>query len=231
MLFKAYKQYGSKMRQNPRNIWLVEDEQSYADSLTYILNNISDLRCKKHFPSSEDLQEYIDSPMYNQAPDLVLMDIRLPGISGIEAVKMLKEKLPGIPVVMMTFNEDKKSIVEAMKAGAVSYIVKGSPFDQVVGTVRAALDGGLMVNGTVKDKLLEHLHEADNPRDYELTDRQMEVLLLMCEGMSKAQIADQLSIRHATADNHFRHIYQKLGVNSAHAAVSRAFKDGLVSMI
>ena len=123
------------MAEIPKSIWLVEDEQTYVDSMSYILNNTSGLRCKKHYGSSEDLLGFINSPLYTQAPDLILMDIQLPGMSGIETVRKLVELMPGIPVVMMTMFGDRQTIVEAMKAGAVGYIVKGDPYDQIVDVI------------------------------------------------------------------------------------------------
>ena len=212
-----------------KTIWLVEDEQAFADSLDYIFTNISDLRLTKHFPLAENLLDHIKSPAYTMAPDLILMDIRLDGgMSGLEAVKQLETLMPGIPIVMMTMNDDQDSVVAAMKAGAVGYIIKGDPYDKVLEVVRASMTGMLLVSEPVRDHLLDHIQKEDHVEDFDLTARQSEVLSLMCEGLSKGEIASQLKISHATADNHFRHIYQKLGVSSAHAAVAKAFKKGLV---
>ena len=212
----------------PKSIWLIEDNQSFADSLAYIMNQMSDLRCTQHLQSAEELFSFISSPQYTQAPDLILMDIQLRGMSGIEAVSMLKNRMNDIPVVMLTLNDKRETILEAMRAGAVGYIVKGDPFDHILDVIRQAIQGRLLVSKDVKSKLLGHFHQERVRQKYELTSRQKEVLVLMCDGLSKAAIADQLSITRATADNHFRHIYQRLGVNSAHAAVALALKEGLV---
>ena len=219
------------MTEAPNIIWLVEDEQAYAESLIYILDNVSGLHCKKHFFSSEELFEYIGSPLYTQAPDLILMDIHFAGgQSGIEAVRNLRKAMKNTPVVMMTMYDDRRRIMDAMKAGAVGYIVKGSPFDQVIDEIREALKGRLLLAEPIRNKFLNQLHDDSRPKAYDLTVRQLEVLALMCEGLSKADIARRLTIRHATADNHFRHIYERLGVNSAHAAVALALKEGLVPL-
>ena len=212
----------------PKIIWLIEDDQAFAESMIYILDNISDLKCVKHFPAAEALLSFIKSPSYTRAPDVVLLDIQLPGQSGFETLKQLDELMPGIPVIMMTMKDDKKSIMEAMQLGAKGYIIKGDAYDKVIEVIRAVLKGAFLATGVVKEKLLDHLHQEEESVDYKLTDRQKEVLELMCDGLTKAQIAGRLDIKHSTADNHFRHIYQKLSVNSAHAAVAMALKKGLV---
>ncbi len=218
------------MAQFPKNIWLIEDDKAFAESLKYIIDNISDLQCTKHFPSAENLLAFIKSPSYQAAPDLILLDIQLPGQNGFDTLRQLNPLMPGIPIVMMTMKDDKQSILEAMQSGAVGYIIKGDPYDKVLDVIHAALEGALLVTGLVKEKLLDHLHHEEKPADFNLTARQKEVLSLMCEGLTKAQIAVQLSISHATVDNHFRRIYQKLSVRSAHAAVATALKKGLVPL-
>lgn len=217
------------MTERQKTIWLVEDEQSFADSLEYIFANISDLRLTKHFHLAEDLLEHVKSPAYTVAPDLILMDIRLVGgMSGLEAVEQLAPLMPGIPVVMMTMNDDQQSVVKAMQSGAVGYIIKGDPYDKVLEMVRASINGILMVSPPVKEHLLGHVKQKEDVKNYELTDRQSQVLVLMCDGMGRDEIAQQLEISPATADNHFRHIYQKLGVSTAQAAVAKAYKQGLI---
>ncbi len=217
------------MDKRQKTVWLVEDERIFAESLSYILTNISDIKLTKHFFLAEDLISHIESHAYTVAPDLILMDIRLEGgMNGYEATKLLQSMMPDIPVVMMTMNDDQKSLVAAMQAGAVGYIVKGDPYDKVIDKLRASMNGMLLISEPIRDHLLGHMRIRDEQVSFHLTKRQKEVLSLMCEGLSKSEIAVRLEISHATADNHFRHIYQKMGVSSAHAAVAIAYKNGLV---
>lgn len=217
------------MNERQKTVWLVEDERTFAESLGYILTNISDIKLTKHFFMAEDLIAHIESSVYIVAPDLILMDIRLEGgMNGFEATEILQSIMPDIPVVILTMNDDQKSIIDAMQSGAVGYIVKGDPYDKVIDKLRASMNGMLLISEPIRDHLLGHLRVASQESSFKLTKRQTEVLILMCEGLSKGEIAKRLEISHATADNHFRHIYQKMGVSSAHAAVAIAYKKGLV---
>ena len=212
-------------------IWIVEDDKSYADTVSFILNNTSGLSCPQHFYAAEELLSFVNTPMYTIAPDLLLLDIQLTtGQSGIEALPEIKKRLPQIPVLMLTLYEDQHTILEALSAGADGYIIKDTPHDQLTRMIKEALHGQLLLAPRVKQRLLAHLKRTEKTTQVSLTDKQMEVLTLMCEGLGRKQVAERLGIKHATVDNHYRNIYDRLDVHSEVAAVVKALKEGIVPL-
>ena len=176
-------------------LWLVEDDKEYANTLAFILNNTSGLSCVKHFTSIEELESFIKTPFYTKAPDLILLDIQLKnGKSGIEGLPGIKKEMSNIPVLMLTLYEDQNRILEALSAGAEGYIIKGTPHDQITSMIKEAINGQLLLSPKVKEHLLGHLHRDSKPAKTRLTEKQMAVLTLMCDGLGRAQIAEQLGI-------------------------------------
>ncbi|MEM8486187.1 MAG: response regulator transcription factor [Bacteroidota bacterium] len=210
-----------------RLLWLVEDDEAFAESIAYIIDGNSDLKVARHFLSAEEVLAHLKSLAFQSVPDMVLLDIQLPEMDGVALLTALGEFLPETPVVMMTLQDDQKSVVKALNAGAVGYLVKGEPHDKVLKVIRAGLDGEFLVVGKATQHVRSHFKDEVHVSTFGLTNRQLEVLLLMCNGMNKKQVAERLSISEATADNHFRNIYRKLGVRSAQAAVAVAYKNGL----
>ena len=212
-------------------IWIVEDKKDYADTLAFILNNTSGLTLSKHFFSVEELESFLQSPSYTKVPDLVLLDINLEGgKSGVDGVQDIKKVLQNVPVLMLTFYSSKEKIIEALRAGAEGYIVKGTPHDELIRAIKDAIAGKTLLLPQVKKHILGHFQKRKNIPDYRLTEKQMAVLCLMCDGLGRAQIAEEMGIKHPTVDNHYRQIYDKLGVHSEAAAVAKALKEGIVPL-
>ena len=212
-------------------VWIVEDSKAYADIITYLINNTSGLSCSKHFYSIEELESFIKTPYYMEAPDVILLDIDLAdGQSGIEGLPWIKKAMPGIPVLMLTLHEDRDNIVAALEAGAEGYIPKDLPHDQITKTIKEGIAGRFFLSKRVKEHLLSHMNRPATPVDNPLTDKQMEVLRCMCDGLGRTQVAKKLGIKRATADNHYRHIYERLGVHSEAAAIVKAIKIGLIQL-
>lgn len=213
-------------------IWLIEDKKAYADTLAFILNNTSGLSCTKHFSSIEEFESFIKTPFYTNSPDLILLDVELKegGKSGIEGLPGIKKAMPDIPVLMLTLYENQQTVLDAFSAGAEGYIVKGTPHDQITKMIKEAIADQLLASSKIKQHLLKHLHRPTKPVKNPLTEKQMAVLSLMCDGLGRAQISEKLGISHATVDNHYRKIYERLEVHSEVAAVVKAFREGLVPL-
>lgn len=210
------------------SIWLVEDDSRYRQTMVYLLNHTSGLRCDAVFFSCEELQALIEGEKPWVPPGVVLLDIGLPGRSGIEGARYLKRLLPEVPIVMLTVKDTPEIIFEALKAGASGYLLKETPLDEVVAAIRAAVRGGMLMPAPVATKVLHFFTEAQPQADYGLTQREVQVLRLMSEGLAQKQIADALSISPHTVDNHVRHIYRKLHVRSGPEAVAKAVKERLI---
>ncbi|GAA1216617.1 response regulator transcription factor [Kitasatospora nipponensis] len=162
------------------------------------------------------------------APDVVLMDLRMPGTGGVEAIRRLRERAPQVRVLVLTTYDSDADVLPAVEAGATGYLLKDAPRDELVRAVRAAHQGQAVLAPTVAQKLLGHVR-APAPAPCELlTDRELEVLRLVAAGTTNREAARQLFISEATVKTHLLHLYGKLGVRERAAAVAAAYERGLL---
>jgi two-component system NarL family response regulator len=170
-------------------------------------------------------------------PDIVLMDIRMPKISGIEAARAMKEAAPSAKIVMLTISDEEEDLFEAIRAGASGYLLKDIPLDEVAGAVRAVHGGQSLINPSMAGKLLTEFaalarrDEDERPQQVpapKLTDREMEVLRLVARGMNNRDIARDLFISENTVKNHVRNILEKLQIHSRMEAVMIAVREKLI---
>ena len=170
-------------------------------------------------------------------PDVILMDIRMPKSSGIEACRAMKEVAPSAKIVMLTISDEEEDLFEAIRAGASGYLLKDIPYDEVADVVRAVHGGQSLINPSMAAKLLtefaalakrdgeERAQEVPAPK---LTDREMEVLRLVARGMNNRDIAKELFISENTVKNHVRNILEKLQIHSRMEAVMIAVRENLI---
>ena len=209
-------------------IWIVEDDPGYAEMLQYILGHTSGLAMPLVFSSFEHLEEEISGNPDLPVPGCLLLDIGLPGKSGIDAIRSLREDFPTVPVLMLTNRDSQTIIRRAMAAGAAGYLLKDTELDVIVDAVRRCCQGGVFFPPNVAETVLALLRTSKVPEDYGLTAREMQLIRHMVAGLVHKQIADALEISPYTVENHCRSIYRKLGVHSGIQAVSKAVNEGLV---
>jgi two-component system NarL family response regulator len=172
-------------------------------------------------------------------PDIVLMDIRMPKSSGIEACRAIKEVAPSAKIVILTISDEEEDLFEAIRAGASGYLLKDIPLDEVAEAVRAVHGGQSLINPSMAGKLLtefatlakrdtEEEEEAQHVAPPKLTDREMEVLKLVARGMNNRDIAKELFISENTVKNHVRNILEKLQIHSRMEAVMIAVRQKLI---
>jgi DNA-binding NarL/FixJ family response regulator len=193
-------------------ISIVEDNKTTREGLETIVNLSPDYRCVCVCPTAEDALKIIPK----HKPDVVLMDIQLPNMSGVECVVRLKELLPSVQVVMVTVYEDPDRIFRALRAGASGYLLKRATPEQVLGAIRDVLAGGVPMSAEIARKVIGHFQtQATTTAEVEnLTAREREVLELVVHGFSNKEIAERLSITVDAIRWHLKHIYQKLHVHS-----------------
>ncbi|MBO6574776.1 MAG: response regulator [Rhodothermales bacterium] len=216
------------MSSDDRNIrvWLVEDDREYRDTALYILGNTTGISCEATFHSVEQMVTGWSEG--RKTPDVILMDVGLPGQTGLEGARWVKAHAPQTPVVMLTIQDSADVIYSALRAGASGYILKDTPIDKLVAAIRAAAAGGTLMSAPVATKVLGFFSSQDSRSDFGLTDRELEVLTLMAEGLPHAQIAERLYLSGHTVENHLRSIYRKLHVSSGLQAVVKAMRSGIV---
>ena len=209
-----------------KGIWIIEDHTAFRRTLVRVLNAEDGLQCSRDFDSFE---KALAALQRDEAPDLILLDVGLPGMSGLEGIRLIKERSPGALVVILTVFEDDDKVFSAICAGAAGYLLKTSSVTEITQAVRDALAGGSPMTSRIARRVLDMFSKlAPKQSDYGLSDREKEILQLMTTGLIKKEIADGLSLSVHTVDTYLRRIYEKLAVNTRTGAVAKALKEGLV---
>ena len=198
-------------------ISIVEDNAGTRENLVALLNGEPGLRCLNAYPSGEDAVRGIPHAM----PEVVLVDIKLPRMSGVMCVGKLKIMFPQLYFLMLTTYEETDLIFDSLRAGASGYLLKEMPHDELVQAIKDVHAGGAPMSMQIARKVVHHFHQIKHPvSDVEkLTPREQEILALLSKGRLYKEIADQLGITHGTVRTHLEHIYQKLHVQSRTEAV------------
>ena len=196
-----------------------------------MLEDTEGFTCSRTFASFEKLQPELRKKEIKDKPAVVLMDIRMTGVDGIEATSHVKARFPDTAVVMMTMHNESELIHESLRAGASGYLLKDTPFEETVRAIEMARTGGMVMPAPVASKVLGFFKSIDPKEKYGLTGRELQVLHLMCDGLSHRNIADRLDRSTYTVGNHIRSIYRKLHVHSASQAVSKAIRERLVDSL
>ncbi len=206
----------------PITVAIVEDNAALANGLRKIVESSDDFQCLGVWTSGEDALPKIDA----FRPQVILMDINLPGMSGIEATARLKQHLPETQVVMVTVYRDHDKIFAALKAGASGYLLKRSTPAEVRDAIRDVLSGGAPMSAEIARRVVEAFHQpAREPQEeINLSPRETEILELLCEGLANKEIAHRLGISTETVRVHLKHIYEKLHVRSRTEAAMK-FRD------
>jgi DNA-binding NarL/FixJ family response regulator len=206
-------------------LWMIEDNHAFRNTVARLLNQTSDIRCTRSFPACEDALALLNS---GATVDVMLLDVELAGMNGIEGLKKIKAISPSTRVIMLTVFEDHERVFRAICAGASGYLLKASPFDRIVESVHQVMAGGSPMSPRVATSVLEMFTRMVEPKkDFGLTEREREVLELMKEGLTKKEIAGRLDLSFHTVDDYLRNIYAKLHVHSQAGAVAKAMKHEL----
>src|SRR5262249_26881521 len=199
---------------------IIEDQRDIRECLTYLINGTEGYRCTGSFQSMEDALDRIGK----QLPDVVLSDIGLTGMSGIEGIRILKERYPDLLYLMLTIYEDDERIFDAMCAGASGYLLKKTPPARLIESVREAVHGGAPMSPEVARRVISLFREMRPPEraDYQLTPHETRLLKLFVEGHNYKTAAADLGVSVNTVNFHVRSIYGKLQVHSRSEAVAKA---------
>ena len=198
------------------DVLIVDDHPVVRDGVAAVVSAEQDMTVAGSVASAEAMQEHIA----RSKPDVVLLDLSLPGMGGVEAIARLTRTDPGVRVVVFSAHDDRDAMVEAIRAGARGYVIKGAPGSEIVKAVRDVFAGRSYLHGAAADAVAAALRE---PRASDgLTPREREVIRLVSEGLSNKQIAQRLGIAERTAKFHVRQIMSKLGADNRAQAVALA---------
>ena len=200
---------------------IIEDNEAYRKALQTLVSLTADLELVYSAADCNEIAETIGAI----CPDVVVMDIEMPGISGIEGARVVKEKCPDTNIFMLTVFENDENIFEAIKAGAIGYLLKKDPPEEILEAIRKVNRGETVMNGKIARKVLQYLSKPEPKQsgfgDYKLTSREKEILELLIKGLSYKEIAAKCFISLDTLNSHIRKIYSKLNVHSRSEIAAR----------
>ena len=215
---------------NGITVMLVEDNLAYRKSITYALNGRDGITLTHQFGTAEIAIQSLLEMVPAEIPDVILLDLNLPGMSGLDALPDFRQSTPQTQVIILTQSNREADIMKAISLGASGYLLKSSAVNQLREGIQSVMRGGASLDEHVAKWLLEKLGPS-RPKDSEhqiLTEREIEMLTLLATGLIKKEIAERLSISTHTVNSHIRHIYEKLQVPNAPAAIAKAYKSGIL---
>jgi DNA-binding NarL/FixJ family response regulator len=209
-------------------ILIYDDNAALRTSMEALLNDEPDLEVLAAMPNAETIIEDLQA----FSPDVVLMDIDMPVINGVKAVRLIRKMNANIPIIMLTVFDDNENIFNAVCAGATGYILKRYATEEVPNAIRNVMTGGAPMTGSVARKVLQMVPQAKNEQQEkaDLSAKETAILQLLVNGYSYKMIASETGISIDTVRFHIKKIYDKLHVHSATEAVSRALKEKLLSV-
>ena len=206
---------------------IFEDNRSLRESLAAMIGGTSGFDCVGAFPNCNNLLKNISQAK----PDVILMDIEMPGINGIEAVSIIKEEFPEIKILMETIFDDDEKIFNSICAGAEGYILKNTTPAEIMEAITEIYEGGSPMTPSIANRVLKMVKvrpEAGGRETFDLSTREKEILLCLVKGMSYKMVADACFISIETVNVHIKNIYKKLQVHSKSEAVAKAIRGRIV---
>ena len=217
---------------DPIRVMVVEDHPDYRESLRLILESDSSLELLTTFGTAERaLQTLENLSERRKTPDVILLDLNLPGMSGLEAIPWIRKAVADSKIIVLTQSDEEPDVLRAITSGASGYLLKSATMTDIASGIHTVMDGGASLDAGVARFILDtiqHGTSAPTKLAIQLSGRENEILILLGEGLIKKEIADQLNISPTTVATHVRHIYEKLGVANAAAAVSQAYRKGIL---
>jgi two-component system, NarL family, response regulator len=205
-------------------VLIVEDNRLLLENLKLLLDGETGIDVVGAFITAEEALSGIRAC----SPDIMLTDLDLPGISGIELIKRTKSLLPGLDIMVFTISEDRETVFSAIKAGACGYIIKGSSPRELVESLNSLFQGGAPMTPRIARKLITEFHDVAVLENDLLSQREKEIVRKIELGLSYKQIADKLFISPHTVHTHIKNIYEKLQAKDRHEAISKARRKGII---
>lgn len=204
-------------------IGIVEDNKKIRDLIQRYLDMQKNLDCPVAVDSVEEMLEFLEE---HQKPDVILMDIQLPGMSGIKGMEVIKSKYPEIEIIMLTIYHDSHKIFDSLKAGASGYLLKHTSLPEIKESIENLLKGGAPMSPQIARKVISHFNEEVPKKNEEsmLTNREQDIVNGLVDGLSYKMIADRYDISIDTVRAHIRNIYKKLHVNSKAEVIAKSLR-------
>lgn len=209
-------------------IMLVEDSAEYRRVIAMAIDDQRDMHLLRHFGSAEVAIRALSEAAADGHPDVLLLDLRLPGMGGLEAIPLIRKTASAVKIIVLSQSDESRDIYQAIAAGVSGYLLKSATLEEIATGIRMVAAGGASLDKHVARYILDGMRLSKPSATSLLTDREQEILELLAEGLVKKEIARRLGIGYATVDTHVSHVYAKLNVPNAPAAVSRAYERGIL---
>lgn len=213
-------------------VLVVDDQRVVRDGLALMLQHLAGIEC---VGTAENGEQAVDRAR-ELGPRVVLMDLRMPVLDGVEATRAIRESMPEVEVIVLTTYQDDESVFSALKAGARGYLTKDASADEIAQAIHRVAAGHALLDPAVQARLLDALTQTRAPRERDpqdlpdgLTPREAEVMALIAEGLSNVEIAERLFVSEATVKTHINRAFAKTGVRDRAQAVAYAYRMGLAS--
>ncbi|MEL7626650.1 MAG: response regulator transcription factor [Anaerolineaceae bacterium] len=210
-------------------VLIADDQEIVTEGLKRILQTDPEIEVIATANNGQQALDLIDA----ETPDIVLMDLKMPVMNGVQAIRRLKESHPNLPVLVLTTYMDDKWLFDAIRSGASGYLMKDRPRQELLDAIHGTLEGHAYIDPSVAGKVLSNVASSPNKQppeqSYNLTEREQEILNLLAEGLSNADISHQLYLSEGTVRNYTSTLFAKLGVSDRTQAVILAIRQGLVS--
>jgi DNA-binding NarL/FixJ family response regulator len=203
----------------------VEDDTGFRRTLQGLLNSEERITCERVFPSCVEMFDVIETAEH---PDLILMDLGLPGMSGVEGIRKLADMAPDIAVMVITVFKEKEKVLEALDAGAAGYLLKTASGPEIIKGLEQVFLGGAALSPAVAKIVLDQMRKPTAGEAFNLSEREIEVLEQLALDLSVKEIAEHLGVSRRTAAFHLENIYRKLHVQSQSGAVAKALRSGII---
>ncbi|MEX0321867.1 MAG: response regulator [Puniceicoccaceae bacterium] len=215
----------------PIQIMLIEDHMGYREVIERAVKREPGMELTSQFGTAEIALRSLQDTSKPPSPNLILLDLNLPGMSGLEALPWIKQYSPNSEVIVLTQSDRESDVLQAISLGASGYLLKSSTVRQITAAIHTVMEGGATIDPNVARYILDtvkNIKPKEEPEKH-LSDREREILTLLADGLVKKEIADKLEISVTTVAYHVKHIYEKLNVQNAPAAVAKAFRMGMFS--
>jgi DNA-binding NarL/FixJ family response regulator len=212
-------------------VMIVEDHPDYREGVRFALETEQDFELYATFGTAERaLQSISETKDKTELPNVILLDLMLPGMSGIEAIPLFKKHTPDTHLLVLSQSEKESDVLRAISMGASGYLLKNASLNTIIDGIRTVMAGGASLDSKIAKYILNSVQKQrpDSASAARLTKREMQVIQLISEGQVKKQISHSLGISPPTVATHVRHIYEKLGVSNAPSAISKAYRTGLL---
>lgn len=213
-------------------VWLVDDNKYYSQTVTSVLNESSIVECTRSFFRCEDAIDALR--LGDEPPSVILLDVQLPGMGGLEAIEHFKMQAPSTAILMITVYNDEGYVQSAMRQGASGYLLKRSSAQEFIHAIQTVVNGGMPIDPFVVPKMMKFVRTLADDRENQssalLTDREKRILRYITKGWNDQEIAEKVGLSYNTILYHTKNIYEKLGVHSRRELIVKAIKEQLYQL-